>query len=64
MVLPYKALCQQKVAHFDRVLNGRWPVKELYGQHGGFDIQGVGESGQRWGLLLQLAAAGCQRPPN
>ncbi|KIZ04600.1 DNA polymerase theta subunit [Monoraphidium neglectum] len=42
VVLPYRALCEQKVAHFDRVLGGRWPVKELYGQHGGLDIQGVG----------------------
>lgn len=49
VVLPYRALCEQKVAHFDRVLGGRWPVKELYGQHGGLDIQGVGGCG--WAML-------------
>lgn len=33
-MLPYRALCEQKVAHFRRVLGGRWDVRELYGQHG------------------------------
>lgn len=33
-MLPYRALCEQKVEHFRRVLGGRWDVKELYGQHG------------------------------
>jgi len=44
VVLPYRALCEQKVEHFRRVLQGRWDVKELYGQHGRLEFdQTTGE---------------------
>jgi hypothetical protein len=37
-VLPYRALCEQKAAHFRRVLRGRWDVAELFGSRGRLEL--------------------------